>query len=107
MGHGQAKCSLHKRRHRTPVGRSEMYSASGPATVYYNEIWIEMRRELLMGKVIVFTNLTLDGAMQAPGGRTRIAVAASSTAAGRRSTPRWQRPGKAWPIPVPCWRPPH
>jgi len=26
-----------------------------------------MRRELLMGKVIVFTNLTLDGVMQAPG----------------------------------------
>jgi hypothetical protein len=26
-----------------------------------------MRRELLMSKVVVFTNLTLDGVMQAPG----------------------------------------
>src|SRR5258706_11322875 len=37
------------------------------ANVYYNEIEIEMRRELLMSKVVVFTNLTLDGVMQAPG----------------------------------------
>jgi len=28
---------------------------------------IEMRRELFMSKVVVFTNLTLDGVMQAPG----------------------------------------
>src|SRR5712692_4276276 len=32
-----------------------------------NEIEIEIRRELLMSKVVVFTNLTLDGVMQAPG----------------------------------------
>ncbi len=37
------------------------------ANVYYNEIEIEMRRELLTSKVVVFTNLTLDGVMQAPG----------------------------------------
>jgi len=35
--------------------------------VYYNEREIETRRELHMSKVVVFTNLTLDGVMQAPG----------------------------------------
>jgi dihydrofolate reductase len=37
------------------------------AWVYSKEIeLVRMRRELLMGKVIVFMNLTLDGVMQAP-----------------------------------------
>jgi dihydrofolate reductase len=31
------------------------------------QVQIEMRRELFMSKVVVFTNLTLDGVMQAPG----------------------------------------
>jgi len=37
------------------------------ANVYYHQIQREMRRELFMSKVVVFTNLTLDGVMQAPG----------------------------------------
>src|SRR5260370_3448510 len=37
------------------------------ANVYSHQIQREVRRELFMSKVVVFTNLTLDGVMQAPG----------------------------------------
>ena len=41
-----------------------------------------------MSKVIVFTNLTLDGVMQAPARPERIVGAASNTVAGPRHMPR-------------------
>src|SRR5712692_6672424 len=41
--------------------------AGSVRNIYYNEIERETRRELLMSKVVVFMNLTLDGVMQAPG----------------------------------------
>jgi hypothetical protein len=47
-----------------------------------------MRMELLMSKVIVFTNLTLDGVMQAPADQMRTGVVASSMVAGLSPTPR-------------------
>src|ERR1700681_4058566 len=37
------------------------------ADLYYNQIERERRRYLFMSNIVVFTSLTLDGVMQAPG----------------------------------------
>ena len=55
-----------------------------------------------MSRVLAITNVTLDGVMQAPAAPTRIAAAASRTAAGPRPMPPCSTSAEAWRKPGPC-----